>query len=166
MKLNKIWVIALIYSLSGCVPLIQKPTPAGDNIFELLTDRWETNTGKTCERNPHTISFSDDRKLAVFKYEKPVHVQIGIRQDFKIYHVLEHGEQWVAIMLDNEKSKMSNGQPVIYRLYLSSDKHHYYWWRYDWSKPSPFLFGNIKEASKASEFGTRCPDLTYSKEST
>lgn len=112
----------------GCAPARQSsPAPAG--VFEAVTGTWGWMEGShTCESNPHTLTFSPDRKIMFYRH--PQAADSAEAPDYR-YEVRGHGQNSIRLFLVGETRKDSRGALVEWDLVLLS-KDHYVWRRSDW----------------------------------
>ena len=115
---------------------------ASDDIYARLTGEWGSQA-HTCEANPHVISFSADKRLAVFTYRYPPDVPhkwsgLAIERQSPEYatgntisfDVLDDGANWIALRRVGETSLDRLGKPRTWKLSLTKDKNGYRWQLY------------------------------------
>lgn len=115
----------------------------GRDIYSLLSGEWGSNQAHTCESNPHVISFSDDKSRATFTYRYPpesasrsfgqpaekISPEISSERTIH-FHVLDHGDKWIALRRDGEKTMDRLRKPQTWKLNISKDHTRYRWWLY------------------------------------
>jgi hypothetical protein len=96
--------------------------PAGADVFDVVAGEWGwLRGGGTCDGNPHTISFSDDRATMTYTDTS------GTWE----YDVLEHEPGRIRGVIRGEDRLTDAGDPVVWDLLLRGP-NMYAWHRTDW----------------------------------
>lgn len=101
------------------------------DIFHKVAGTWEWKHHIGTDRyNPHTITFSDDNKIANFTTMKPFKSH-GNLISFYTYNVLSNDDKSITMSLNGETRKTDSGDLVVWILFLKGTDV-YCWRRTDW----------------------------------
>lgn len=105
--------------------------PATTDVFSVAQGTWGWRRGE-CDTNPHTISFSPDRRYMLLAFAKPVKAATGVTQDTFRYEVRRSTRSSIRGFLLGETRRTDRGDLVVWDLVLSS-RDTYRWHRTDWA---------------------------------
>ena len=121
--------------------------PADKDVFEIAAGTWGWTTGRnTCRNNPHTITFSADRRTMTLTH--PDSVDDAVAGGAWVYDVLEHEPWRIRGAIRGEDRKTPAGQPVVWDLVLRGP-NLYAWHRTDW--PALMMTDLIRRCPVAAE---------------
>lgn len=115
----------------GCAPARQASpasAPAPARLTDVVAGTWGWTDGtETCASNPHTLSFSPDRKSMFYRYPR---ADSAASEDLR-YEVRGHGKNSLRVFLVGETRTDGKGALVEWDLILLSNDL-YVWRRSDW----------------------------------
>ena len=94
---------------------------------------WTQDRARSCETNPHTLSFSADRQFLIVRYRTPIKSYDKSARIEAYYRVLQINKRSVTLLLEGETRRQRDGRPVSFELRLLSDSA-YCWHRSDKSE--------------------------------
>ncbi|MGQ7301132.1 hypothetical protein [Marinobacter nauticus] len=103
--------------------------PNGLEVFDGLWGWEPSNFPTTCDKNPHTLTFSENGKKAYLEFIKP---QGESDENITVYSVHEIKGNRITMSIDGEERLDDEGNPVVWDLVLLN-KNEYVWHRHDWS---------------------------------
>lgn len=120
-------------SLMGDTPT-QYDVPDTTDVFRLAVGTWDwTGTDGFCRDNPHTITFSPDRKFMILTFAKPDTGDDGQIQQTYRYEIRGHTKNSVRGFIEGEDRRTDAGELVVWDLVLMSPDE-YRWHRTDWDE--------------------------------
>jgi hypothetical protein len=119
---------------SAAVQSTSKPS-----IFEQLPGTWDwTGIRRSCQDNPHTISFSSDKQFMTLTHRRPFEPAPGLQVDPDRptevrYEVRGHSDKAIRLFMVQpaETRRSDTGELVVWDLILIS-RDKYRWRRLDW----------------------------------
>jgi hypothetical protein len=121
-----------------------QPAP-GSSVFTVVAGTWDwTGAEGFCEKNPHTITFSEDQSLMILTHKEPWTDSSGTAHQVTTYEIREHTANRIRGFIQDETRRTDAGELVVWDLILTSPDA-YQWHRTDWPP-----FGNTKSIQ-------RCP---------
>ena len=121
--------------------------PAGADIFAVVAGTWAwTTADSNCAKDPHTITFTPDRKGMVIKSAHPYHRPDGRVDSIAYYDIQEYTRSSIRGAIRGETRLTADDRPVVWDLVLKAPDL-YTWHRTDW--PSRGYTSQIR----------RCPRL-------
>lgn len=123
----------MLRRLTLCLCLLPGPALAED-IFVRMTGTYGAlhSTALSCRENPHHLTFSADRRRALFRMEREVTDYEGKHRREAAYSVLGHDDSSITMALDGESRRTAAGAPVIWILRIVPTIDGYCWGRTDW----------------------------------
>jgi hypothetical protein len=105
----------------------------GRDLFSSAQGTWGSpgSAELACDRNPHTIAFSPDRRAMWLRYRRPVRMDDGSESDSARYRVLGHTRNAILLALEGETRQTPSGDPVLWDLVVLSSERTC-WHRTDW----------------------------------
>ena len=106
---------------------------AGDtDIYAVAAGTWDwAGADAFCQRNPHTISFSADRKVMTYRQSEAWTDGAGVSHQEAEYDLQEVSRRHLRGRIRGELRRTDAGEPVVWDLVLTSDDS-YRWHRTDW----------------------------------
>ena len=134
---------ALAVACARTVPVIDPEAPnsaaRAEETFRLLEGTWDWARGdSTCQRDPHRLSFSTDRREMLLTYLRPddstgaprvVRYQV-LAQGKRVHPELPHV---LRTAMEGETRKTPTGELVLWDIMLLSP-NRYHWHRADWAE--------------------------------
>ena len=100
--------------------------------FEVAAGAWDWSTADSvCLGNPHTITFTPDRKRMFIAFRTPWTDSTGASHRVSTYDVLASSSSHIRGAIRGETRMTDEGVPVVWDLVLTSDSS-YAWHRTDW----------------------------------
>lgn len=119
--------------------------PADTDIYMLAAGSWDWSGAEGfCEKNPHTISFSPDRKLMTIRHREPWTDSAGVIHWAAEYDLQEASRRHLRGQIRGELRRTATGDPVVWDL-VPTSRNSYRWHRVDW--PSWTLTGEVRRCS-------------------
>ena len=120
-----VWLAPLFLAILGlgvwAVFKVLRLPPDAD-VFEVVAGEWGWASGdNTCDKNPHTISFTPDRTVMTFVD----------RDGTWEYDIVEHEVARIRGAIRGEKRLTDAGKPVVWDLVMRGP-NMYVWHRTDW----------------------------------
>jgi hypothetical protein len=109
--------------------------PANTDVFSVARGTWGWRHTVQCDTNPHTISFTPDRRYMLLTFAKPVKSAVGVTQDTFRYEVRGSTRSSIRGFLQGETRRTDRGDLVVWDLVLTS-RDSYRWHRTDWADGS------------------------------
>jgi hypothetical protein len=95
--------------------------PAGSTVLDVATGTWDWEGAEGfCEKNPHTIAFSPDRKVMTLTHKEGWEDEEGKQHQVTEYDILEHDDDRIQGRIRGETRRTDDGQPVVWDLVLMS----------------------------------------------
>lgn len=105
--------------------------PPPRDIYQVASGRWDWADGDSvCVKNPHTISFSADRRVMTLSYQAPLTDAAGAEREAWEYEIAEVSRHHIRGQIRGETRLTPTGTPVVWDLVLASPDI-YYWHRAD-----------------------------------
>ncbi len=119
--------------LATLLCLLALPAQA-QTIFDRMTGDWALpfTEGMTCAENPHSLTFSADRRRAFFRWTGPMINYRGEVDQAGDYTVLNHDDGGITMALEGETRVTEAGDPVVWILRPANGVDGYCWGRTDW----------------------------------
>ena len=94
----------------------------GRDLFASAQGTWGSpgSAELSCDRNPHTIAFSPDRRTMSLHYRHPVRIDEGGDSGSARYRVLGHTRNAIRLALEGESNLTPSGDPVVWDLVVLS----------------------------------------------
>jgi hypothetical protein len=105
---------------------------AKNDVHAVISGEWDWAAAEGfCKKNPHTISFSPDRKLMTIRHVEPWTDSAGVAHRVAEYDLEEVSRHHVRGQIRGETRLTAAGEPVVWDLVLTSP-NSYRWQRADW----------------------------------
>ncbi|HEY8258652.1 MAG TPA: hypothetical protein VIG08_13430 [Gemmatimonadales bacterium] len=106
--------------------------PEGRDVFMVAAGTWDWEGAEEfCRKNPHTITFTSDRRVMTLRSAEPHTDSAGIARSVTEYEVLEHSPGRIRGAIRGETRRTAGGKPVVWDLVLIGP-NTYRWHRTDW----------------------------------
>jgi hypothetical protein len=106
--------------------------PDGSDIFRVVAGVWDwSGADGFCSSDPHTISFTPDRRYMVLTFKKP-EKEKSTGQVVR-YEIRGHTRSSIRGFIEDETRRTESGELVVWDLVLMSP-NEYRWHRKDWEE--------------------------------
>jgi hypothetical protein len=106
--------------------------PAGTDIHAFATGTWDWEGAEDfCVKNPHTISFSPDRKVMTLRFRTSWTDSTGASHQIAEYDLEDAEPGTLRGRIRGETRMTAGGEPVVWDLVPTSPRS-YSWHRTDW----------------------------------
>lgn len=106
--------------------------PAETDIFTVVTGKWAwTTADSNCRTDPHTITFTSDRRGMIITEANPYRLSDGRLDTVAFYDILAHDRRSIRGAIRGETRLTDDSQLVVWDLVLRS-RDRYSWHRTDW----------------------------------
>jgi hypothetical protein len=131
MRLHKALASLLIGAALGLVGCKTTELPPS-SVYEILpgTWGWERRGPRTCEDNPHVISFSEDRTVMILSYAQPAKTIIGETTTIR-YKIVSDNPRLRMLLEGERRRNPATDRLVLWDLKMTSP-NRYCWRRNDW----------------------------------
>jgi len=123
---RQLLILGIVFSNAVLSPV----QSVADSIFDRFAGRWGLAGIYTCEDNPLTIRFSEDRQMMFMSLRKPIKTVLGMEQFFE-YEVVGVAGSAAHVRLVGEPRRTEAGEPVTWDV-ISLDKDRLCWHQTDW----------------------------------
>lgn len=121
--------------LAGTVgPAEPYVVPDSTDVFKVAAGTWDwSGADGFCRDDPHTITFSPDRKFMILTFANPDTADDGtVKRDFR-YEIRGHTRNSIRGFIQGETRRTDGGELVVWDLVLMSPDV-YRWHRTDWEE--------------------------------
>lgn len=106
--------------------------PDSGDVFAVVKGTWDWEGAEGfCRKDPHSISFTTDRQVMVFRPREPYTDSAGVVHQMTEYDVVEHTRGRIRGAIRGETRRTARGEPVVWDLVLAGP-NTYRWHRTDW----------------------------------
>jgi hypothetical protein len=123
--------------------------PEGVDMYVLAAGTWDwSGAEEFCEKNPHTISFSPDKKVMSIRHKEPWTDSAGVVHRVAEYDLEEVTPRHLRGQIRGERRQTPAGEPVVWDL-VPTSRDSYRWHRVDW--PSWMMTGEVRRCLQTTD---------------
>lgn len=128
-------VIAIIISLSEFKKTDIQDIQHAKDVYSLLEQgKWGwviPNSTLSCEINPHSITFRDNFRKMIIKFDKEINSADGTKTSMAVYKLINKDRNRITLKMVGDKRIDNTGKGVVWDLVVLN-QHEYAWHRHDW----------------------------------
>lgn len=119
-----------------------------ERVMDVLPGVWDWEAApQRCQENPHSISFTPDRRSMEVRHPKGAVMDKEAPRIVTVYQVLSESPDSLRMRIVGETRRTDAGEPVVWDLVLLS-RDSYCWHRTDW--PSQGCTGRVLRCNRPS----------------
>jgi hypothetical protein len=135
-KLLHILVVFISFVLTACTITQENVYPPMDlDVQSTLPGVWDWNDEDSCQKNTHTITFSETGDRLILTYQEPLSPDSETKRTVYEYDIIVARGNSITSMMEDEHRFTESGHPVTWTLTMFTP-NSYRWRQTDWAPNS------------------------------